>query len=975
MAPKGPKMGRFDRESSIEHTPEYDEFIKKLEEYHEKRGTTFEAEPKVGSRHLNLLTIYNRIIGEGGYDLVSDTKQRPLMWRKLAEEFIGKGPHIAAQAFQVKSAYYKNLAAFEISDHWKEDPPPREILEDLTAKGGNIRGRTLENFERRPNRETEKLANGEESDSGDESKSPNADDGNATGRSSRGLRHAPPQRVLFQPDMNSSRQSRSGTTQGASPSPGISNLNGLSHPNLYGTNTTLANYEPRPQPPLTLRPVVTPSNNPEHYAHKRKQLEDAAVPHFIKRFKGVLLPGTGFIGPNIYVRAQLALQSGIPDEERYALHHLVKMTYERGDKYRFDQFPGLAEALISKVLRLSGLFHNVQWNINYTGAPSDGEDVLDGLYGTSNVISKLRANIALDLNDSVQNAEYFDELSRISEAALIIRNMVMLNENAHYVSKLPTMKDLASIVLTLDHPSLNEVQLYVLEIMEQISVYSQIDCKDALYRTLLSQIQSDDRGKIVTALRTTARIGMHLRENKRLEHVPKSILQTVAAWLNLEDEEMRSACLDFLYQFSSVHDNVEVLLKSVDTRILITQLTRLLLFDAQESPFVSRRQQQPADEPESIPTLVPRLAPGLIEELLRYNEPERSSHWLRMCFEDDPTAEMTQIDLWKSYQGTFLKHNITHPHLIAGDFIKNVSNTFNGASAQVAGQNKYVIRGIKPRITPVDYRGRELIRCQWHAQKKPDEEQTSSIFAYAQTLECGQFYPSGPSLLDHILQHHLDVPRKGPTPPVTDATAKRSTLTLLDFDHKSGAPPGQCAWASCKHQAQDQFPNKSQWIFFARHIETHLPDQQLTKSQKTSDKDKPPESQHQWLSTSVEESLREPCGVPLGAALCLGNIARGLAKLPEAGGLTDELLKLVSGPAGIDEEGDVEPEDLETGEDDDGPSDAPLEKIDVNSNKAKLLRSVFGHVKERLFFVLGHNYVLKEYIGTVMRTVGRNGGW
>lgn len=72
--------------------------------------TTFEAEPKVGSRHLNLLTIYKRIIDEGGYDLVSDTKQRPLMWRKLAEEFIGKGPHIAAQAFQVKSAYYKNLA-------------------------------------------------------------------------------------------------------------------------------------------------------------------------------------------------------------------------------------------------------------------------------------------------------------------------------------------------------------------------------------------------------------------------------------------------------------------------------------------------------------------------------------------------------------------------------------------------------------------------------------------------------------------------------------------------------------------------------------------------------------------------------------------------------------------------------------------------------------------------------------------------
>lgn len=31
------------------------------------------------------------------------------MWRKFAEEFLGKSAQLAAQAFQVKSAYYKNL--------------------------------------------------------------------------------------------------------------------------------------------------------------------------------------------------------------------------------------------------------------------------------------------------------------------------------------------------------------------------------------------------------------------------------------------------------------------------------------------------------------------------------------------------------------------------------------------------------------------------------------------------------------------------------------------------------------------------------------------------------------------------------------------------------------------------------------------------------------------------------------------------
>lgn len=70
----------------------------------------FEAAPKVSIHYLNLKDLYERIVEDGGYDSVSDTKARPLMWRKIAEEFVGRGPHVAAQAFQVKSAYYRNLA-------------------------------------------------------------------------------------------------------------------------------------------------------------------------------------------------------------------------------------------------------------------------------------------------------------------------------------------------------------------------------------------------------------------------------------------------------------------------------------------------------------------------------------------------------------------------------------------------------------------------------------------------------------------------------------------------------------------------------------------------------------------------------------------------------------------------------------------------------------------------------------------------
>lgn len=63
----------------------------------------------MGTRHLDLHKLYLRVVEEGGYDLVSDTKAKPLMWRKIAEDFLGRSPHLAAQAFMVKSAYYKNL--------------------------------------------------------------------------------------------------------------------------------------------------------------------------------------------------------------------------------------------------------------------------------------------------------------------------------------------------------------------------------------------------------------------------------------------------------------------------------------------------------------------------------------------------------------------------------------------------------------------------------------------------------------------------------------------------------------------------------------------------------------------------------------------------------------------------------------------------------------------------------------------------
>ena len=98
------------RDPSVEPTDEYNEFIKTLAEYHEKRGTNFEPMPKVGPRHVDLLKLYKKVVEEGGYDHVSDVKGNKLAWRKIAQDFVPHNVNVVQMAFLLKTAYYKNLA-------------------------------------------------------------------------------------------------------------------------------------------------------------------------------------------------------------------------------------------------------------------------------------------------------------------------------------------------------------------------------------------------------------------------------------------------------------------------------------------------------------------------------------------------------------------------------------------------------------------------------------------------------------------------------------------------------------------------------------------------------------------------------------------------------------------------------------------------------------------------------------------------
>ena len=61
-------------------------------------------------------------------------------------------------------------SAYAIKRVYKKEPPPKEILEQLTAKGGDLLSRTVDNF--RTPHSRDQLVNGHESDGSDGHRTP-----------------------------------------------------------------------------------------------------------------------------------------------------------------------------------------------------------------------------------------------------------------------------------------------------------------------------------------------------------------------------------------------------------------------------------------------------------------------------------------------------------------------------------------------------------------------------------------------------------------------------------------------------------------------------------------------------------------------------------------------------------------------------------------------------------------------------------
>lgn len=707
-----------------------------------------------------------------------------------------------------------------------------------------------------------------------------------------GLRQQPPQRVLFQPDVTtSSRNMRQSSSHAQSPQPtgAAATHTGYNYSNPNSAFFSITNYEPRAQIPMTLRPITTPGNNYPAFKAQIKRARDQkrmllgmTSPHV----QGMMKPGAGFEGPNIYVRTLQGLRSPLPEEQDYALHHLVKISHERGDKYKFEAFPGLAEGLVDYILQVSSLFYDIMWRISYS---EDEHEIytLDGINGTPDILQRIQCLKRIDPSDELQDPELIRRLTKILEAGLTLRNLSLLEENAQYLSDMPPLRDFLSIALNLPAlPHVTELKHYALDICEQVTRYWRMDPSDPLYLSLLAQVDDGrDRGAVLTSLRSIARISMNLDVPNLLQNIPTGVIRKICEWIVLEDDDLVGACLDFLYQYTAVPSNISQLLSDsleLPFRPLLGQLARLLQYRA--TPTLTKEQLTKAIKPRPAED-IPSVPAELFEQFVKLDEPDRSNSWLKSVFEEDPESSITQLTLWQAYQNLFTDYVARNPNtglLPAAEFIKNVSAIFATANAQVVQGTvtKFIIKGIRPRHVPIDSKGRTYSRCMWReAGHKP----------------CGQFELRPRHMFDHIAYVHLGLLRKA------DGT--------WDFQSTSlSQQPQDCHWGGCKHFSK--LDNKSPSLYhLGRHIKTHLPDisakcsARLKHNRTLANQTKTPgiansgalnfDPEHGKEATfkeirfldTIKDEKGYPSGLPLTSALVLRNVARNI---PRAVNLMDK---------------------------------------------------------------------------------------
>lgn len=419
-------------------------------------------------------------------------------------------------------------------------------------------------------------------------------------------------------------------------------------------------------------PIITPANNPQTF--QSAQLPQNTV---ADRRTGMPVLGSGAQGVDLMTRILMALKSQIQSEEDWALAALMQVSFNSPKACNLRIQSTLADTVLK---RIHSRCLDASANTDVYG--------IEVPYLTGKTVK---------------------EQQKVLEALLVLRNTSFDPENAQFLAHSELCRYIIVHGIGLpDMPVYAEFKHMCLEILEAVSFHIKFEsAEDPLFQAVVNvRYDSSDRSIIVPALRSLARFLIR-DENNTAQSLSLDFITQILRYLLIEDEELITASLDFLYQYTARRSNIPKLITSIsNSSSAVAQVfVRLLTFGMSKpkSDYI----RLPRLAPKAVPANPPVIPSEILDELLALAEPARATQWIRSSYESEETGEVTQISLWKAYEAQFENHARSSGVrlLPAVDFIKNVTSAFQNSAAMVVnlpgGQKRFIIKGIIPREVAV----------------------------------------------------------------------------------------------------------------------------------------------------------------------------------------------------------------------------------------------------------------------------------
>ncbi|KAI8378227.1 hypothetical protein EDC96DRAFT_493997 [Choanephora cucurbitarum] len=496
-----------------------------------------------------------------------------------------------------------------------------------------------------------------------------------------------------------------------------------------------------------------------------------------------------FMDQEFRARILLALQSNLPNEIDWAFNTLIKFSYA-SENFCLDFIPTLIDLLLD-------------FTTDFFEQTSFETDSINNLFCTKE-----------------QQVTY----ERVLQVFHILRNFSFLEMN---VRRLAMHERLGALLMqTVVMPpqsAYGELSRHCLDILENIAPQIQLSSRDDAYLTaMIKALFSHDRSFVLGAIRALTRVAVTESNERILGFADKRVIERMAQFLLVDDEELEAATLEYLYQYSSLKGNFSTELLRCYPGNLIGLLTGFLSYKSSLVPHQNESAAVvgggaigtihgiPAAQMIRVPEASITQQPS-IPDLTNYaylDEPYRCLGWLKDQLLSGSTTEDQIVlrEVFEAYQKLFGSEKPLG--------MKEFYTVLKIAFPQPAAVEESFTKQPNPLDTVLQ-----------NVRYSPTRRRDGPVCYWG---ECKEGFDSQTDLHKHIIKIHLETPSES-----------------------------HCHWMKCTRKTKD----KSEAI---RHMRTHFAGK--VKKQSTQKKT--------FAISKMPIDDTEVSGIPLTSALLLRNLAR-----------------------------------------------------------------------------------------------------